>query len=255
MMSINEDEFRKQDEKLYILKKNKQFLKKLKRFVKNGIYEPNLSIDEMQNLINYIANWYEIKYPDMELNNESYKNEDLNVESIAQYMSVNQLLSRLGNDANAFLRSYYRYFSGFYGTTKDINDREINNDYVLSINIGLEGELKFIFVSSKTGLINDVVGINMDLYHKSLIDLFSLDETKYNLEDVKKCVLLHNLNGMISRDIIEFTALKLVYSKNTKPEIGIKRATLLLEEMKELGIVIKASSFLPEAPSSRKLTK
>ena len=256
MMSLSEtEEFRKYDEQLYILKKNKKFLKQLKLLIKNGVYEPNLSIDEMQYLIDYIANWYEIKYPDMELNNATYQDKDLNVDSISQYMSVKQLLSRLGNNANIFLRSYYRALGGFYGTTTDINGKEIN-DYILPINIGLDGELKYVYASSKTGLINDTKGIFIDLYHKSLFDLYSLDENKFNLQDVKKCVLLHDLNDMISRDIIKFAALKLIYSPNTNPETGIKRATLLIEEMQqEVGIIINVKPFIDNLFIDTNLTR
>ncbi len=254
---LNEDEIKKQDKKLYILKNNKEFLKKFKELLNNG-YIPVLSTYDMQQLIDDITNWYKIKYPNNEISRGYRIDEDLIVEPIAKYMDTKQLLSRLGSNANIFLHNYYRSSNGFSGTTKDMNGEEVNNDYILPIYLGVDfsGLHRIAYISSKTGLINDVTELSTDLYHKSITDLLKLDEGEYNLDSLKKCIWQHKSTDNLRREILELTALKILYSE-TNPVIGFERANLFLREMKEdLNIPVNqlnANILYPN--NSRKLTK
>lgn len=254
---LNEEEIKKQDKKLYILKKNKEFLKKFKELLKNG-YIPILSTYDMQQLIDDITNWYKIKYPNNEISKGYQVDEDLIVEPIAKYMDTNQLLSRLGNNANIFLHNYYRSSNCFSGTTKDMNGEEINNDYILPIHLGVDysGLHRIAYISSKTGLVNDVTELSTDLYHKSILDLLKLDPQEYNLDSLKKCIWQHESTDNLRREILELTALKILYS-NVNPFIGFRKANLFLKEMREdLNIPInQLNSSILYPNNSRKLIK
>ena len=66
-MTIAEaNRFYNQDEHLYELATNKAFLCWLKDRINHG-YHCYLEIDELQELINNITTWYEMKYPEREL--------------------------------------------------------------------------------------------------------------------------------------------------------------------------------------------
>ena len=57
--------FYKEDERLYDLKENKKFLIMFNHLIDEG-YSLFIGIDEMQDLIDRLFTWYEIKYPERE---------------------------------------------------------------------------------------------------------------------------------------------------------------------------------------------
>ncbi len=59
------ERFYEQDTKDYEIEKNKDFLNWLKASIKDG-YHCFMETEELQELINNIVNWYEIKYPERE---------------------------------------------------------------------------------------------------------------------------------------------------------------------------------------------
>ena len=66
-MTISEAEkFYKKDQKKYDISKNKELLTWLKIAIKNG-YHSFMDIENLQDLIDNIVYWYEMKYPDREL--------------------------------------------------------------------------------------------------------------------------------------------------------------------------------------------
>lgn len=58
--------FWKQDAKKYNISKNKEFLIWLKEKIKNG-YHSFIDIKQLQELIDNIVSWYEMKYPEREM--------------------------------------------------------------------------------------------------------------------------------------------------------------------------------------------
>lgn len=60
------ERFYGQDTKDYEIEKNKDFLTWLKTSIKDG-YHCFIEAEELQELIDSIVNWYEIKYPEREL--------------------------------------------------------------------------------------------------------------------------------------------------------------------------------------------
>ena len=121
-MTIEEaNEFYKNDQNLYNVEKNKDFLKWLKKQVKSG-YNPYLSTKQIQQLIDYIALWYEIKYPERELQkDEGIMYPDFNsIEDISSKLDIDQLIYRLPDAQMAILQCPYRtYGGGVYSTYED----------------------------------------------------------------------------------------------------------------------------------------
>ena len=96
-MTIAEAErFYKQDTKNYEIEKNIDFLNWLKISIANG-YNCFIDTKELQELIDNIVTWYEIKYPERELEYfEGTRDIDFqNIKRISNIMSIRQLLYRL----------------------------------------------------------------------------------------------------------------------------------------------------------------
>ena len=245
-----ETRLRKQDKKLYDLKKNKDFLKKHKEMLKNG-YNPILSIDGMQYLIDYIVNWYEIKYPDIELNEYASYTGYLDVEPIAKYLDIRQLLSRLGPLTACFMRCNYRGVSGRRISFED-SSGNISECTALVFDISYGQESHYIYVNNETGLVRYDEKVywfyrTPDVYFE---DLLNLSSQMYNLSSVKRCLQLHNQDIELRDNLIKLAALKMVYSENTIPNLGIKRAKLFLKEMHDDLNMTYAPEFIPTIKES-----
>ncbi len=234
-MTLEEEtRLRKQDKKLYDLKKNKDFLKKYKDMIKDG-YDPILSIDGMQYLLDYIVKWYEIKYPDVELQEYMQRVGEYAVKPIASYMDTKQLLSRLSNRMVSFMRRLYRGCAGGYRSLVDDKGEEIGGYGVIAINVGKDS-WKNIYVNTTNGLVEydkeiyDCFGYrkNDKLY---IYELVNLDKSEYNTKELEKVNKLSQEDWDLCNDLMFFTALKMIYSDDTVLNLGIKRAKIFLEEI------------------------
>ncbi len=234
MTCEEEENIRKQDKKLYDLNKNKEFLKKYKEMIKNG-YEPLLSIDGMQELIDYIVNWYEIKYPDVELQEYMHRVGEFAVKPIAPYMDTKQLLSRLSDRMVTLMRRLYRGCAGGYRRLVNSKGEEIGGYGVIAINIGKD-RWKNVYVNTTNGLVEydqeiyDYFGYREkdELY---INKLFNLDESRYSTKELEKVTKLSQDDWDLCNDLMYFTALKMIYSDDTVLNLGIKRAKLFFEEI------------------------
>ena len=229
-----ENRIRKQDKQLYDLNKNKEFLKKYKEMIKNG-YDPILSIDGMQYLLDYIVKWYEIKYPDVELQEYMERVGEYAVKPIAPYMDTKQLLSRLSDRMVTLMRRLYRGCAGGYRRLVNAQGEEIGGYGVIAINIGKDS-WKNVYVNTTNGLVE---------YDKEIYDyfsyrekdslyinkLFNLDESKYSIKELEKVIDLSQKDWDLCNDLMYFTALKMIYSNDTALNLGIKRAKIFLEEI------------------------
>ncbi len=124
MTIIEATKFYEQDSKKYNVFENKELLSWLKRTVKNG-YHPFIDMEDLQELINNITLWYEIKYPEREM--EYYEGiryfdfED--VKSLAKVMSIKQLMYRLPCEQLYLLECDYRSTGqGFRNVYNDKNE-------------------------------------------------------------------------------------------------------------------------------------
>ena len=109
-MTIAEAErFYEQDTKKYEVEKNKEFLKWLKDSI-NGGYNSFIEINELQELINNIVNWYEIKYPEREMEfYEGIRHFDFeNMYTLSKVMDTKQLMYRLPRNQLNLIECGYR---------------------------------------------------------------------------------------------------------------------------------------------------
>ena len=98
MTLLEADNFYKQDLKEYQIGDNKEFLILLRNMVTEG-YNNIYRIEELQEIIDTIVTWYEIKYPERELDKGTRYYEFENIESIKDYMNFKQLMYRMQSKA------------------------------------------------------------------------------------------------------------------------------------------------------------
>ncbi|MBR3660525.1 MAG: hypothetical protein IKN63_01290 [Bacilli bacterium] len=244
-MTIKEaHNFYTQDEMRYDIMTNKEFLLWYNNLINNG-YISYMNTLDIQELINNLVNWYEIKYPEKEfekdngINYPDYKNLD----NLAKYMTFDQLLYRLSNKEISILKCPYRTgCGGFYYNKELEKDVPCSLVYFNRINTSEERPLFYrdtynFEIDSLTGKViyklnlpkelrNDNYNIE-DLYKK----LKSLDE--YNLKEIEKCLKHKKYDELLRNKILELTVLKILYSKNTIPEYGYKRARIFIDEFNQ----------------------
>lgn len=97
------------DKEKYNLSTNKEFLKWYINQCKNG-YSSYIEISEMQELIDNIVMWYEIKYPERKFEiYEGTKFDDFkDIESIAENLTIKQLMFRLPHNQYCVIEGGYR---------------------------------------------------------------------------------------------------------------------------------------------------
>ena len=234
-MTVAEAErFYKEDLKKYNIKKNKEFLV----WLNSMNYAPVINVDEMQELIDYIANWYEIKYSEKELTpGVKYRYVQDNG-SLSKEMTIDKLLYRLPNSQLSFMLAGYRASS--WVTLDD------DNVYAVPriIKVGEEDVFPIneipVYVNHLTGNIN-IQGEIQDYYHgdpdvdiPGLIKYFKENyPDKYNFKLLEDCEYRHECDIKLRNELLQITALKLLYSKNTNPEKGHRRAVNLIDEFND----------------------
>lgn len=208
-MTIKEaEEFYKQDNKEYLIMKNKKFLKWLNSNIEKG-YRNFISPEEMEKLINFITNWYEIKYPEKELMYyEGIITNDVRcVPRISENMEFNQLFYRLSNNLQQLIKCEYRY--------------------AYSIDINYETGIIDKYFLKQMGIISENE-ITIDDLLQNLKNSNSNNDIDY--EEVETLIKDHNIDLELREKILFFTSLKILYSKNTTPERGYERSKRFINE-------------------------
>lgn len=252
-----------QDNKLYELNTNQDFLNYFDTITKLGYND--LELEELQDLINYIVNWYEIKYPDKEL---AYYNgiKDCNflyIKSISQVMNIKQLLYRLTSRQVGLIEGKY-YANGSYqikeqdNTYKTItvlilNKLKQDNNYFDNLSLLLK-------INSKTGEVLELDELEEYLSNKklNLEQLYLILKNKFNniydLSNFKKCLNNHETRKKLRDKILEFVSLKLLYSRSTIPEYGYIRAKRFIKEFnKKLNLTLSTEKIDKLISSSYKI--
>ena len=103
------ERFYKQDTKDYEIENNKDFLSWLKNSITDG-YNCFIGTEELQELIDGIVNWYEIKYPERELEYfEGTRHMNFqDIKRISNVMDIRQLLFRLPHNQLCLMECGYR---------------------------------------------------------------------------------------------------------------------------------------------------
>lgn len=245
------ERFYEQDKKKYDISKNKELLTWLKSAIKNG-YHAFIDIEHLQELIDNIVYWYEMKYPEREM--EFYEGTRYfyseNMETLSNVMDINQLMYRLPHKQLCLIQCNYR--SNVVGTKTIYNDKgEIaRHKTTLSMQIDRKG-VKYDPFSISSKLPNfllyadtDSGKVNIDYNLKdytnnesiTLDELLILFKEKYSndLEFAKleECIYDHDCDVELRR-ILQLVDLKLLYSSRTIPERGYERAKRFINKFNE----------------------
>ena len=108
--------FYDENERLYDLNENKKFLYMFNHLIDEG-YELFIGIDEMQDMIDRIAAWYEIKYPEREFDFYDGKmtNDFSKFKELSDVMDISQLFFRLTDKQQQLLEGLYMFNDGTSG--------------------------------------------------------------------------------------------------------------------------------------------
>ena len=246
-----------QDKKEYEIEMNKDFLNWLKNLISDG-YHCYIKIEELQELIDNIVRWYEIKYPERELDYfKGIKHINFqDIKRISNVMDIRQLLFRLPHNQLCLLECGYRAQGWnqhlIYENGKEIGCKlqifmRINRKNKEKYNL-LRGNLPYFLLHADhmTGKVS--VDYDLEEYLDSEKDL-NLDELlsifkekcadELDFTELKESVYDHNCDMELRQRILQLAALKLLYSKNTIPENGYERAKRFINEFnKELNLTL-----------------
>lgn len=253
MTGIESENFYAQDTKSYEIRNNKELLEWLSTKKKEG-YQELLSNERLQSLINYITAWYEIKYPERELEAlEGVRYIDYeDMKSLSTEMDVKQLLYRLPNNEVGLLECGYR--ARGWGQHPIYEDGKLSKwltHIFMTINRKNANKEKSLWSEPSFFLLcaDNVTGkiVNRDDIRKYIDkEDFTLEEVLEELEskyedelefsELKETVSLHKTDSELRNKILELVPLKLLYSENTIPERGYIRAKKFISEInRELG--------------------
>ena len=235
--------FYKEDERLYDLKENKKFLIMFNHLIDEG-YSLFIGIDEMQDLIDRLFTWYEIKYPEREFDFYDGKltSDFVTKKELSDLMNINQLFFRLSDNQIKLLEGNYRtismkeypiYEEGkkigvskkvYFKINRNENDIYYNKhkDFIISAD-AVSGKVDTDYETDK--YITGNVTID-DIYRK-----FKEEYTdRLEFEVLEKAINNKYIDNYLRDSILELVALKLIYSKKTTPERGYIRAKRFIDE-------------------------
>lgn len=242
MLDYEEKNFYQEDEKKYILKKNKEFKSLLTMLEHKGYNHPNL--EKLQDYIETVRTWYEFKYPELEFKiDEKLENKDIGVKSISKHMSTEQLLARVDYGVAYLLRGYYKSRGwGLCMIYEDDGSRHSEHEMFMSIKPGTKYGLgNIIHVRHKDGTIIDLghfrknseyIGKTID----ELVEKYEEENRTCDLSELKSSIFTHNSDLCIREELIKLAALRLLYSDTTNPVRGYIRANrYITESNRDLG--------------------
>ena len=251
------ERFYEQDTKDYEIEKNKDFLTWLKTSIKDG-YHCFIKTEELQELIDSIVNWYEIKYPERELEYfEGTRHLGFQgIRRISDVMDIRQLLFRLPHNQLCLMECGYRAKGWgqypIYENGKEIDLKvqifmKINKKNKEECNPWYGGTTYFLLQADyMTGEVLNYYELEDYIDNEeniSLDELLSVFNEKYSNEldftELTESVYDHNCDMELRDRILQLVALKLLYSRNTIPERGYERAKRFINEFnKKLGLAL-----------------
>lgn len=257
-MTITEAErFYEKDTKDYEIEKNKDFLTWLKTSIKNG-YHCFMKTEELQELIDSVVNWYEIKYPERELEYfEGTRHLGFqDIRRISDVMDIRQLLFRLPHNQLCLMECGYRAKGwGQYPIYENGKEIDLKVQIFMKINKKNKeecnpwyGEMTYFLLHADymTGEVSNYYELEDYIDNEeniSLDELLSVFNEKYSNEldftELTESVYDHNCDMELRDRILQLVALKLLYSRNTIPERGYERAKRYINEFnKRLGFAL-----------------
>ncbi|MBD9099046.1 hypothetical protein EGP98_05605 [bacterium] len=243
MTILQAERFYEQDSKKYEVLKNKELLSWLKNSIENG-YHHFIDIEGLQNLVDDITNWYEIKYPEREM--EFYEGigyfDFENVKSLSKLMNIKQLMYRLPREQLYLMECNYRSTGGCIKNIYDDNNEVIGQKAILFMSIyrkNVESSIVpnfLLYADTDSGKVE--IDYNLKDYVNAdsitLDELLNLFKEKYSEEfsftELEKCVYNHNCDVELRNKVLQLVALKLLYSRRTIPERGYEIAKRFINE-------------------------
>lgn len=236
--------FYESDEEKYVLVTNGDFINRVKTIndvkKEHNCYLFSVDVMKYQDLIDYICEWYFIKFPERDLEYlDGIHSTDLQVsENISRYMSVEQFLYRLPKEILKLITIPYEDISF---VIKNINEE--GTPY-LSLSIYAMQRLKHfnVLFNPNAGIvlpesIPEFVGIS-DKENITLEKLYELlttgdNEFKYGVSSIHKHVVSHALSEDLRNEVLKLAAVKMLYDRRTTPERGFERAERFISEFNE----------------------
>lgn len=253
------DYFFKQDKKKYDLKSNVYFLK----WYKNTILYQIFSIGELQYLVDFLSDWYKLKYPNQNPNEK--------IEDISKYLTHEQMLYRLNSKYYSFLDGYYRTgnwcaVQSDYSVDKQGNIIKNDKDNgMIGISILKKNENRNFngtIFSSMDGIVNkkQIIAFkpfyfdenkmtkldeNFEPFIKSIFkqdNYLTLEEfyeraikkqSDYDFKYVKRTIERHELDWKLRELIFAWTLEKMIFDEESIPEESIKRALHFVKDIKK----------------------
>lgn len=236
--------FYSEDEKLYDLNENKKFLYMFNHLIDEG-YELFIGIDEMQDMIDRLAAWYEIKFPEREFDFYDGKmtSDFSKFKELSDVMDIKQLFFRLTDNQQKLLEGLYRSNVQKNYPIYDM-DKVVGVSKKVYYKVGRTENDKYFYkhkdfvvsADAETGLVDmdyeieKYVSVDeIDIYN--LVKLF-IDEhyDKLDFSELEKASNNKYLDNYLRDRLLEFVALKLLYSKRTTPLRGYERAKRFMDE-------------------------
>ena len=236
--------FYNEDEKLYDLNENKKFLYMFNHLFAEG-YEVFIGIDEMQDMIDRLAAWYEIKFPEREFDFYDGKmtNDFSKFKELSDVMDIKQLFFRLTDNQQKLIEGLYRSNVQKSYPIYDM-DKVVGVSKKVYYKVGRTENDKYfskhkdfvVSADAETGLVDmdyeieKYVSVDeIDVYN--LVKLF-IDEhyDKLDFSELEKASNNKYLDNYLRDRLLEFVALKLLYSRKTTPFRGYERAKRFMDE-------------------------
>lgn len=252
-MTIAEAEkFYNTDTEEYIPTHNKEFMTWLREKLQNGYY-PYLNLKSIDNLVNKIKNWYELKYPNREF---EMKDGIINVnfegmDNIADNMNFEQLRYRLNPKELGVLDCEYRSYCGHCQPVWSESDEKVSSDngwvdfIGFKVNANYPNELKVVKMMSATAIggfippyemsrLEDFTGC-VPTHNITLKELIAIIKGSSNMSspDLDQIDFTHETDLELRERIIKMVILALIYSKETTPEYGYQRAVHFSQEINQ----------------------
>ena len=241
--------FYKKDKEYYIIKKNSEIIKWIDDRVKEG-YKPFINTNYLQHLIDMIALWYELKYPERDYENiEGKKDYSFpNLKSLSNDLSFEQLMYHLPDIELFLMRGCYRS-KGLTELPVFEHEKVISFEklihFSITKNTKIKSERDFDFYADYiTGSIKKVYTLNSEYNTliesrindpNDLFDLFDLKELmikdkEIDMHELDEIIKTHQTDMELRDKIIYLTSLKILYSKTTTPRHGFDRAKRLITD-------------------------
>lgn len=224
MTGLEYDNFKKLDEKKYILTENEEFRKFIEE--NENTYIREIGLESLQKMMSDIVSFFEFKYPNALVSkilfNENHEENEKTLK-ISDMLDMKQLKYRLHDEHAKILDCSYEGYIVLQRQKRNPGHSNIcaihvdDNGFVDKNNIDDLKEAQFL---------QEVAGIERieDLYGR-----FESVDSDIDHSDIKKFIYNHKEFVSLRNKILKLIPLYMIYSENTMPAAGYFRAKKFIE--------------------------